>query len=131
MIRLEAHVELKLMNFELFELKVIDSSFSSSSSCFKLGQTVPCRAIRGNNVSVSRTLPPSYRWFITIITTITSITIITVTIMTVITVTITITTIIIIIIIIRYCCYYYGYYYHYYYHCRWPSSSSWRTAASP
>ena len=52
----------------LVELKLFDSSLSSSNfsiSAFRAyplvetGQTAPCRAIRGNSISVSSTLPPS------------------------------------------------------------------------
>ena len=54
---------------ELFELKLFNSSLSSNFSIrafrayplVEIGQTVPCRAIRGNNISVNSTLPPSYR----------------------------------------------------------------------
>ena len=44
MIRLETLIELKLLN--------------SSFSLIEIRQAVPCRAIRGNGISVSSTLPP-------------------------------------------------------------------------
>ena len=53
----------------LIELKFHNSSFSSSNfsirafrACplIKIRQTVPCRAIRGNSISVNSTLPPLY-----------------------------------------------------------------------
>ena len=51
----------------LIELKFLNSSFSSSNlstrafrACplVEIGRTVPCRAIRGNSISVNSTLPP-------------------------------------------------------------------------
>ena len=41
----------------LIELKCLNSSCSSLSS-IEIEQTVPCRAIRGNSISVNSTLPP-------------------------------------------------------------------------
>ena len=52
----------------LIELKFIDSIFSSSNLSIlyfrayplrEIKQTVPCRAIRGNSISVNSTLPTS------------------------------------------------------------------------
>ena len=52
----------------LVELKFLNSSFSSSNFSIRafrayplveIEQTVPCRAIRGNSLSVNSTLPPS------------------------------------------------------------------------
>ena len=52
----------------LIELKFIGLSFSSSNLSIRyvrayylveIRQTVPCRAIRGNSISVNSTLPPS------------------------------------------------------------------------
>ena len=42
----------------LVEVKFLNSSCSSLPS-FEIRQTVPCRAIRGNGISVNSTLPPS------------------------------------------------------------------------
>ena len=41
----------------LFELKIINSSFSSLSS-YIIRQTIIYRAIRGNSISINSTLPP-------------------------------------------------------------------------
>ena len=57
----------QISQFELFELKLFNSSCSSSNLSFRvvrayplieIRQTVPCRAIRGNSISVNNTLPP-------------------------------------------------------------------------
>ena len=42
----------------LIELKCLNSSLSSLSFSFELRQAGPCRAIRGNSISVNSTLPP-------------------------------------------------------------------------
>ena len=66
MIRLETLIEL----FELFELFDFDSFYSELFDIFlfrafrdplvEIRQTAPCRAIRGDSVSVNSILPPSY-----------------------------------------------------------------------
>ena len=55
----------------LIELKYLNLSFSSSTNVIRafrayplveIRQTVPCRAIRGNSISVNSTLTPSQKW---------------------------------------------------------------------
>ena len=49
----------QIVKFELFELKFLNSKLFELILLLKL-DAVPCPAIRGNNISVSSTLPPSY-----------------------------------------------------------------------
>ena len=53
--------------FELFELKFLNSSFSSANCSIRafrvcpliyIRQAAPCRAVRGNGISVNSSLPP-------------------------------------------------------------------------